>query len=322
METGSYLESLASTKRSREVSDQLHQLGNSGSVLESRPQIDFEKWKRMSPIRPEYVPNISSIAVTSDSHLKEVDTTLEFRGKLLVELMLIPDMAHTGIKVGLHPSHRDKTASASGESRFFYPSGSKGLGMRSTIQDTFRRINSEGQDVPVRNTTAKKYHNAPNDAASQFSREVEQQLARKRAVQKATYADLMGVGPPLRTSLVDRPGTAASQTSIMRQRGTKLRVIAKATEGYERTRTVARGEIARGESPPGSPMSPGSPHRGEGSSHASGDDAGSLASSKTYASTGASVATLDLIQSMKLANARYGLAMKQGAPFVPSDPYW
>lgn len=94
------MDSLATTKRSREVSDQLFQLSQSGSVLETRPSIDYDEWRRMASMgRPEFVPNLHAIAVTTDSHLKEVDPTLAHHGKLLVEPTLIPDLAHVGVKV-------------------------------------------------------------------------------------------------------------------------------------------------------------------------------------------------------------------------------
>jgi hypothetical protein len=103
---------------------------------------------------------------------------------------------------------------------------------------------------------------------------------------------MLSRGPPPRSSLVDRPCTAASTSSAMRERGTHLRV---------KTQRL-------GASPPGTP--PASPYAAA-SHHRASSDSGSRASSKA-ANSQSSVATLALVRSLRAANGGLELGMQQG----------
>jgi hypothetical protein len=103
----------------------------------------------------------------------------------------------------------------------------------------------------------------------------------------------------------------------MQERGTRLRILAKATEGYERTSAVVRGESLS----PTSLNGGGGGRGGVGGASLSGEEGTVMSESMSGSvrslsgKTQTSVVTLDLVQSMKLNNARYGLAMKQGASY-------
>jgi hypothetical protein len=167
----------------------------------------------------------------------------------------------------------------SNTSLYFYPNGAKSLSMRSNIRETLRKIQADVQDASF-------------DSRPRHNRRFSQKKTGLRPTQMYFYENTTrGDGRPERTSLIDRPGTAASQTSIMRERGTRLRP----PRGLE-------------------PLSPSS------QPSVSGDD-NTVTSGKSQV-TGNSVATLDLIRTMKTNNSRLSLGLMQKAPVTSTPPYF
>ena len=121
-------------RRPPEVESRLEGLSRSGSVLLSRPTINYEGWSKGNPVGQKKkraanaTPYLDAITVRSDHHGREVDLSASTHGNLLVQPTLVPDLFHTGVDVKVRPENAHSAGN-----RYFYPDGCKSATRIGTI---------------------------------------------------------------------------------------------------------------------------------------------------------------------------------------------
>jgi hypothetical protein len=119
----------------------------------------------------------------------------------------------------------------------FYPNGTKSICMRTSIQESMRKIRQDSINPPNRRPKSRNDKTRGNNKKQQqldqsYSHFLENELTNQRTSQVKAQAKVKSL--PLRTSLLDRPFTAASTSSIMKERGKTLEVNRPSTAGgYE-----------------------------------------------------------------------------------------
>lgn len=126
---------------------------------------------------------------------------------------------------------------------------------------------------------------------------------------QAAYTGIPANDLPRRSSIVNRPGTAASTVSVMRERGTRLRVLDQKQQGRPQTSSPlspksASTTTAMGTEPAASPVDEKKSSRRSSSSSSRGGE------------TQLSVDTFELKHTIRAAsNGGLTIAMKQGAGY-------
>jgi len=132
---------------------------------------------------------------------------------VLIKLLL----CNIFIKVSNAPKKSEESKNNNG--CFFYPNGTKSISMRTTIQDSMRKINEESLNPPKRKPK-KSINQYGKKLEKSYSNTLEKEIQLKRTNHLRKHTQVYTNS--LRTSLIDRPLTAASTSSIMKLKGKSI----------------------------------------------------------------------------------------------------